>query len=114
MAGMMLEQLGFSVYFAEDGEEGINIFQKHQKDLVLVLCDLIMPGMDGWQTLTALRKIDPNIKVIMVSGYEHVQEMRSDYPDQPQAFLNKPYTTQKLHGTLKEVLHDLMPGADDS
>lgn len=104
MAGMMLEQLGFTVYFAEDGTEGCNIFQEHRKDLTLVLCDLIMPGMDGWQTLTALRAIEPTIKVIMVSGYDHVQDMRSDYPDQPQAFLNKPYTTEKLQATLSRVL----------
>ncbi len=109
MAGMMLEHFGFAVYFAEEGTEGIKIFQEHQNDIVLVLCDLIMPRVDGWQTLTALRAIDPTVKVIMVSGYDHIQGMRSDYPEQPEAFLNKPYTSRKLHETLRQILHDTMP-----
>lgn len=104
MVSVILENLGFTALLAEDGPEGIKIFQEHTDEIALVLCDLIMPQMDGWQTLSALRAINPTIKVIMVSGYDHLQGMRSEYPDQPQAFLNKPYKKDKLGKMISELL----------
>jgi CheY-like chemotaxis protein len=62
-----------------------------------------MPGLDGWQTLAELRKIDPDIPVIMASGYDQSMVMRGEHADQPQAFISKPYNSRSLQQAIKQV-----------
>jgi two-component system cell cycle sensor histidine kinase/response regulator CckA len=50
-----------------------------------------MPRMNGWETLTALRQLMPGIRVTLASGYSEAQAMVGRHPEQPQAFLHKPY-----------------------
>jgi CheY-like chemotaxis protein len=63
-----------------------------------------MPRMNGWETLAALRLLAPDIPVILASGYHEAYAMAGYHPEQPQAFLNKPYALSELRHTLSEVL----------
>ncbi len=102
---IMLSSFGFKVYLAGDGVEAFEIFRQHQDDIGLVCCDLLMPRMDGWQTIAALRALAPGIRVIMISGMEQHDHVKGDmYPEQPQAFLKKPYSLEKLRETISRVL----------
>jgi CheY-like chemotaxis protein len=96
MATAMLTRLGFTVLKAKDGIEAVELFRQHRDDIRLVLCDLTMPLMNGWETLTALRQISPGIPVILASGYDKAQVMAGDHPELPQAFLGKPYRIKAL------------------
>ena len=78
MAGAMLESFGFSVLQAKDGVEALEVFGKHQSEIKFVLSDLTMPRMNGWETLTALRKLQPDIPVILASGYDKAHVMEGD------------------------------------
>ena len=100
MAATMLTLLGFKVLEAEGGVEALELFRRHKDEIRCVLCNLTMPRMDGWETLAALRKITPDIPVILSSDYDEAQVMTDDHPEWPQAFLVKPY---KLT-TLKEAI----------
>lgn len=53
---------------ADGGLEGLSLYQEHQHDIGLVILDLSMPGMDGYETLTQLRKTDPDVPVLISSG----------------------------------------------
>ena len=75
MAKKMLTHLGYAVLEAKDGVEAVEIFQQHQDEIRCVLSDLTMPHMDGWDTLAALRKLSPNIPVILSSGYDEARVM---------------------------------------
>jgi len=100
----MLKHLGFTVFATADGNEAIALFRKHQKTIQCLVIDLSMPGMDGWETLAALRRIQPEIPAILSSGYDELQAMSGDYAEIPQAFLHKPYEIDDLRKVLGKVL----------
>jgi PAS domain S-box-containing protein len=104
MANRMLTRIGFSVLEAADGVEAVEIFQQHQDEIRWVLSDLMMPRMNGWDTLTALRKISPEIPVILSSGYDEAQVMAQECSDRPSAFLGKPYQLKELREIVCRVL----------
>ncbi|MBF0497790.1 MAG: response regulator, partial [Deltaproteobacteria bacterium] len=97
MAQTVLERLlGYKVLTAGDGFEAVKIFRAHKDEVCLVLLDLSMPGMNGWQTLTKLRTLQPGIPVILASGYDEAQVMKEKQVERPQAFLHKPYQLSDL------------------
>jgi PAS domain S-box-containing protein len=99
-----LKRLGFTVLAAENGAKAVALFQEHAQQISLVLCDLTMPGMNGWETLAALRKLAPGLPAILSSGYNEAQTMEGQHPEQPQAFLGKPYPIKDLRDTIVRVL----------
>ena len=69
VAQTLIEQLGFSVLAAKDGEEAIRLYREYPDQVVCVLLDLTMPKMGGEETFRELRTIDPKASVILSSGY---------------------------------------------
>jgi two-component system, cell cycle sensor histidine kinase and response regulator CckA len=106
----LLKHLGFTVFIATSGYEAVALFEKYHNSIDCLLTDLSMPGMDGWETLTALRKIKPDLPVILSSGYDEAQVMKGDHAELPQAFLHKPYTKDNLQNILNQVLGDATKG----
>ena len=104
MAGIMLSRLGYTVLEAKDGVEAVEIFQQHQDNIRCVLSDLTMPRMDGWETLTALRKLSPDIPIILSSGYDEARVMAGEHPERPNAFIGKPYQLKGLGDMIHRVL----------
>jgi PAS domain S-box-containing protein len=98
-----LQRLGFKVFAAVDGVEAVELFGQHRDEIDCVLCDLTMPRMDGWETLTALRKLAPGLPVILSSGYDDAKVMEGHHPELPQAFLHKPYEFKALLNTINQV-----------
>ena len=78
----------------------IDMFREQKDEFCFVLLDLSMPGMNGWQTLTAIRAIQPKIPVILASGFDEAQVMQEKHPDLPQAFLHKPYQLAELKAAI--------------
>jgi PAS domain S-box-containing protein len=105
VAANALKALGLKVFVAVDGVEAVELFQLHRDEISLVLCDLTMPRMDGWETILALRKLSPAIPVILSSGYDEARVMRGDHPEMPQAFLSKPYEFETLKRTVFNTLN---------
>jgi PAS domain S-box-containing protein len=104
MARVMLNRLGYAVIEAKDGAEAVEIFKQHQNEICCVLSDLTMPFMDGWETLLALRKLSPDIPVILSSGYDEADVIAGDHPERPNAFLGKPYQLKGLGAAMNQVL----------
>ena len=104
MAAAMLKQLGFSVIEAKDGVDAVEVFRQRQDEICCVLCDLTMPRMNGWETLTALRKLAPGVSVILSSGYDKAHVMAGDHPELPQVFLGKPYKLKALGDAISQAL----------
>jgi two-component system cell cycle sensor histidine kinase/response regulator CckA len=100
----MLMRLGFTVLEAKDGVEAVEIFRERKDEIRLVLSDLTMPRMNGWETLTALRQLAPDIPVILASGYDKAHIMAGDHPELPQVFLGKPYKFKGLSDAISQAL----------
>jgi PAS domain S-box-containing protein len=104
IAATILKHLGYSVIEAKDGVDAVEVFRQHLSEISCVLCDLTMPRMNGWETLTALRKLVPDIPVILASGYDEAQVMEGDHLELPQAFLGKPYKHKALSDAINQAL----------
>ena len=100
MVSTMLAHLGFTVLPAKNGAEAVEMLRRHIDDIRCVLCDLTMPGMDGWETLAALRKLSQGIPVVLASGHDEAQVMEGDHPEQPHVFLSKPYSLDGIRDAI--------------
>lgn len=100
----LLDLLGFTVLTAQDGIEALEVFRQHQTEIRCVLTDLTMPRLDGWGLLSALRQLDPNLPVILASGYDKTQVLGGTHSDRPQAFLSKPFSLEQLRDALGQAL----------
>lgn len=101
MARTMLERrLGYQVIVAGNGHEALEIFRAQKDAFHLVLLDLSMPGMNGWQTLAAIREIQPTIPVILASGFDEAQVMQEKHSELPHVFLHKPYHLSDLRSAI--------------
>lgn len=96
-----LEASGYTVVTANDGTEAVALYAQRRESVALVVCDMIMPYMDGAATVRALKKINTNVATIMVSGLASNQPV-----DEPggSLFLQKPYTAEKLLRAIGELL----------
>ena len=100
----MLQELGFSVLTASDGREGIDVFERHRDEISCVLLDLTMPRLDGEQTFRELRKIDPEVRVIISSGYNEHEVTQMFVGKGVAGFINKPYKLSDVSRKLQEIL----------
>lgn len=104
VASAMLEQMGFEVLTAEDGVEGVAMYQTHQARITLVLLDMTMPRMGGEEAFSHIRSINPNAKVLLSSGYNQ-QDATNRFAGKGLAgFIQKPYFPEDLAKKLQEVL----------
>ncbi len=104
MSVVMLQRIGFEVVEAEDGEKAVEVFRRTPQGFDCVVCDLSMPRMNGWETLVALRAIQPNLPVVLSSGFEEGYVMKDEHEEKPQAFVSKPYNIEHLKNAINRAL----------
>lgn len=95
VARQMLEKLGYTVITASDGDEAVRVFEANQASLDYVICDIKMPGRDGWDTMNAIRKIRPDVPFFLVTGYGLTAGEMENRP-KPDGIIQKPYRFQNL------------------
>ena len=110
----MLERLGFSVVTAEHGRQALELYERHREEIVCVLLDLTMPHMDGEETFRELRRMNPDVRVIMCSGYSE-QEIGSRFAGKGLArALQKPYLLDDLRHAMQEALNGRATAGNNS
>ncbi len=107
MAASMLTRMGYKVLVANDGIEALEVFENYLDEILVVVSDLSMPRMDGWETLTALRRIRPDIPVVLASGHDESKVLAGDHPELPQVFLHKPYQKSDLQAAIDRAIGGL-------
>ena len=98
-----LETYNYRVITASDGIDAIVLYAQHKDEIGLVLLDMMMPLMDGITTTRTLQKMNPNVKIIAVSGLVTNDKLAA--ATGVNQFLPKPYTAQELLKTINGVLH---------
>ena len=100
----MLTEIGYRVLEASGGLEALELYDRHRGEIAVVLTDAVMPWMDSASLLQALRERDPEVKVIVVSGYPPGN--RSQGTQGTAGWLSKPVSRMQLAETLAQVIGD--------
>jgi PAS domain S-box-containing protein len=99
-----LEILGYNVLTAKSGHEAVEIFKTKPGKIDLVILDMIMPGMNGMETFEVLKSMNPNIKVLLSSGYSAESQSAKIMEQGCSGFIQKPYGLTDLSRKVKEVI----------
>ncbi|RLB42616.1 MAG: hypothetical protein DRH12_05185 [Deltaproteobacteria bacterium] len=102
----MLEKLGYKVVPAGSGQEAIRLYKEAKEEVDLVLLDVIMPGMSGRETFENLKKLDPEVKVLLSSGYSLAGEASKIVAMGCCGFVQKPYDIFKLSQKVRQALNN--------
>ena len=102
----ILEDSGYKVLDAANGEQALNIFKEQSNEIDLVLMDLNMPGMGGRQCTREMISIDPSVKVLVASGYSAVGHGRQALEFGARDFISKPYQMREILAKIREVLDE--------
>jgi PAS domain S-box-containing protein len=99
-----LEQLGYRVVEAENGEAALQVCDRLHGKVDLVLSDLVMPGMGGYELAGELAQRHPAVRVLFMSGYTEDSAARRDILLQGSAFLQKPFSVADLSNAVHQAL----------
>lgn len=100
----MLQSMGYKVLTARSGMEAVEIFKKNRTVIDLVILDMIMPGLGGGETFDCIKAIDPDIRVLLSSGYSIKGEAKEILNRGCSGFIQKPYSLSQLSEKLNEIL----------
>lgn len=103
-----LEIHNYRVLTAKDGIEAIALYAQHKDEISSVLVDIMMPEMDGQSTIPMLRRLNPKVPIIVMTGQASIDMMNTVRNANVHGFLQKPFTTKELLQTLHEVTESIL------
>jgi PAS domain S-box-containing protein len=98
-----LKRTGLQVLLAADGVETVNLFKSHTHEITFVLLDLTMHKLDGARTLAELRRLKPNVKAVLTSGYNEASLHQRSVLEGFVAFIPKPYQATSLIELARQI-----------
>ncbi len=100
----ILQKLGYRTITAGSGQDAIERFRKQRDEIDLVILDMIMPDMNGEQTYLNLKRLDPDVKVLLSSGYSIDGQAAKIMQQGCNGFIQKPFHLQHLSTKIREIL----------
>jgi CheY-like chemotaxis protein len=99
----MLEMRGHSVEICRDSVEAVELFKNIRDEVDIVILDMVMPKLNGTETFCALKEIDPDVRVLLLSGYSLTGEAQNLLDKGAHGFIQKPFTEEELTKTIAEI-----------
>jgi CheY-like chemotaxis protein len=100
----ILEKLGYTVFEARSGKEAVRVFNEKRDKIDMVILDMIMPDMGGRETYEKMKEIDPEVKVLLSSGYSIDGQANEILKRGCNGFIQKPFNMKDLSKEIREVL----------
>ena len=100
----MLNRLGYNTLTAQNGKKAVEIFQNEKASIDLIILDMIMPGMDGLTAYEQFKEINPDIKVLLSSGYSITDNVKAIVNKGCDEFIQKPFSLNQISLTIRELL----------
>ena len=104
LAGYFLARLGYKTIMAEDGQKLIEFYKQNEKGIDIVFLDATMPKLTARQALQELFAVNPNLKVILTSGYTSEGTTKEFLELGAKSYLQKPYTITAMAKALRQAL----------
>ena len=106
VAQIMLQRRGYRVLTADSGAAAIRVLREYDEKIDLILSDVVMPGGSGPETMRKVRSIDPDIKVLYMSGYAADLISSHGLTEDARHFLTKPFTLAELSRAVRTTIDD--------
>jgi CheY-like chemotaxis protein len=100
----MLEKLGYTVLAAKNGTEAVDIFKANKDKIKMIVLDIIMPDMGGGEVYDKIKVINPDVKVLLSSGYSVDGQAIELLERGCDGFMQKPFTLEELSGKITQIL----------
>jgi len=100
----MLETLGYQVMTACDGQEALSVYSQNKDDIACIILDLTMPVMDGEEAYDELLKLNPDVRVIIASGYSEAELSTMFSGKETIEFIQKPFKIDAISSIIKKIL----------
>jgi two-component system cell cycle sensor histidine kinase/response regulator CckA len=104
VGAQILQKLGYEVLTARHGKEAIEVYQQNRQIVAMVILDLIMPEMGGGETYDRLKEMDPNVKVLLSSGYSLDGQATEILNRGCDGFIQKPFSIKSLSEKLRQII----------
>ena len=108
----LLESYGYRVITAEDGLKAISVFEQHKHELALVISDLGLPGMSGYDSLQRLKAINGDVPLVLVSGFFDPEMQEEVAQAGIKAFIQKPFVPGKILKTIRQIINQYSLSAE--
>jgi len=103
VASRILKHLGYTVLTTADGHEGVRVFAERRQEIALVILDMVMPQLGGREVFRRLKEIDPNVRVLLSSGYSADGDAQAILNEGVLGFVQKPYAMNDLAQAVKRA-----------
>ena len=103
-AEKMLQRLGYNVLTAENGADGVALYSQHKDHINMVLLDMIMPVMDGKEAFRKMKEINPDVCVVLASGFAKNDDRKTMTAQGLRGFIKKPYSFAELSKMIADIL----------
>ena len=104
VAGRILKRLGYTVLTTPDGHEGVRVFAERHHEIALVILDMVMPKLGGREVFRRLQAIDPQVRVLLSSGYSADGDAQAILNEGVLGFVQKPYVMNDLAQAVKRAI----------
>jgi CheY-like chemotaxis protein len=104
VGGQLLERTGYKPLLAGNGLDALQIYQERGAEISLVVLDMVMPDMDGDAVFNALKEINPDVRVLLSSGYSEFGKAEAILKRGCEGFLQKPFNVQELTTKIRQIL----------
>jgi len=101
----MLQTSGYKVITADNGEEGVRIFKENHNEIIAVILDMAMPKKSGRDSFFEMKDYDPDVKVLLATGYKHDERSEEIIKSGVKGFIQKPYTICELSRAIYKVIN---------
>lgn len=103
-AQMILKKLGYEVLLSENGQQAVELFKQSPNSFDLVILDMVMPEMNGRDCFAALRKINPEVRVVLSSGFSREKDIEQMQANGLKDFIRKPYRSITLSQVVAKAI----------
>ncbi len=102
----LLEVMGYQVLTARNGYEALEIYLKHKNEIDIVILDMIMPGMNGAEVYERLKRINADVRIVLLSAYSRDREATTILANRCDGFIQKPFKIHDLSRSIRQAMDD--------
>lgn len=104
LVSAMVTQFGYTVLTADSGEHALTLYRNHKGPITMLISDVVAPGMSGPMLADKLTALQPDLKVLYISGYDNTHVVQKYVVEKGHALLAKPFTVEELKNKMAELL----------